>query len=68
MKATTKKMGPNGAVHLTTMPSALLSHILLTQDLRQKQVVAGDSRRSAKKYASLQFTSTPPYSAPHRHQ
>jgi hypothetical protein len=29
------------------MPSALLSHILLSQDLRQKQVVAGDSGRSA---------------------
>jgi len=28
----------------------------------------GDWGRSAKKYASLQFTSTPPYSAPHRHQ
>jgi hypothetical protein len=28
------------------MPSALLSQILLPQDLRQKQVVAGDSGRS----------------------
>jgi len=31
------------------MPSALLSHILLPQDLRQKQVVIGDRRRSAEK-------------------
>jgi len=43
-----QKHNPNGAVHLTTMPSALLSQILLPQDLRQKQVVAGDSGRSAK--------------------
>jgi len=28
------------------MPSALLSQILLTQDLRQKQAVAGDRGRS----------------------
>ena len=33
-------------MHLTTMPSALLSQILRTQDLRQKQVVAGDRGRS----------------------
>jgi hypothetical protein len=43
-----KTKRPNGAVHLTTMPSALLSQILLGQDLRQKQVVAGDSGRSLK--------------------
>jgi hypothetical protein len=30
------------------MPAALLSHILLAQDLRQKQVVIGDRGRSAK--------------------
>jgi len=42
------KKRPNGAVHLTTMPAALLSQILRTQDLRQKQVVAGDSGRSEK--------------------
>ena len=42
------KYKANGAVHLTTMPSALLSQILRTQDLRQKQVVAGDSGRSAR--------------------
>jgi hypothetical protein len=34
---------------LTTMPSALLSQILRTQDLRQKQVAAGHRGRSAKK-------------------
>jgi len=31
------------------MPAALLSQILRTQDLRQKQVVAGDSGRSEKR-------------------
>jgi len=31
------------------MPSALLSQILREQDLRQKQVVAGDSGRSENK-------------------
>ena len=40
-----KANNANGAVHLTTMPSALLSHILLPQDLRQKQVVIGDRGR-----------------------
>jgi len=30
---------PNGAMDRITMPSALLSQILRTQDLRQKQVV-----------------------------
>jgi hypothetical protein len=44
------KIMPNGAVHLTTMPAALLSQILRKQDLRQKQVVAGDSGRSARIY------------------
>jgi len=39
---------PNGAVHLIPMPAALLSHILLPQDLRQKQVVIGDRGRSLK--------------------
>jgi len=34
------------------MPSALLSQILRTQDLRQKQVVAGDRGRSQKIYRS----------------
>ena len=33
----------------TTIPSGLLSHILLTQAVRQKQVVAGHRERSAKK-------------------
>jgi len=37
----------NRAMHRITMPSALLSHILLPQDLRQKQVVTGDGGRSA---------------------
>ena len=37
---------------LTTMPSALLSQILQTQDLRQKQVVAGHRGRSLKIYGS----------------
>ena len=37
-------------MHLTTMPAALLSQILRRQDLRQKQVVAGDRGRWAKKY------------------
>jgi len=35
-------------MHLTTMPSALLSQILRVQDLRQKRVVAGDRGRSEK--------------------
>jgi len=44
----------NKPMHLTTMPSALLSQILRPQDLRQKQVVAGDRGRSAiKLFASL---------------
>jgi len=36
----------NRAMHRITMPSALLSHILLPQDLRQKHVVIGDGGRS----------------------
>jgi hypothetical protein len=40
-------------MHQTTIPSGLLSHILLTQAVRQKQVVAGDRRRSAMKRISL---------------
>ena len=43
----------NGPMHLTTMPSALLSQILRTQDLRQKQVVAGDRGRSTRNEAPL---------------
>ena len=35
-------------MHQTTIPSGLLSHILLAQAVRQKQVVAGDRGRSAK--------------------
>jgi hypothetical protein len=35
-----------------TMPSALLSHILLTEDLRQKQVVIRHRGRSPEIYAS----------------
>jgi hypothetical protein len=42
-------------MHLTTMPSALLSQILRTQDLRQKQVVAGDRGRSPMKYLVITF-------------
>ena len=37
----------NRPMDLTTMPSALLSQILRTQDLRQKHVVAGHRGRSA---------------------
>jgi hypothetical protein len=37
----------NEPIDLTTMPSALLSHILRTQDLRQKQVGIPDRGRSA---------------------
>ena len=44
--SSTNQNNANRAVHLTPMPSALLSHILLPQDLRQKQVGAGDSGRS----------------------
>jgi len=40
---------PNGPMHPIPMPSALLSHILLTQAVRQKQVVMGDRGRSATK-------------------
>jgi len=32
----------------TTIPSGLLSHILLAQDVRQKRVVAGHRGRSLK--------------------
>ena len=39
---------PNGAVHLIPMPAALLSHILLPQDLRQKLVVIGHLGRPQK--------------------
>jgi len=39
-------------MHRITMPSALLSHILLPQDLRQKRVVIGDGGRSQKNIAS----------------
>ena len=35
----------NEPIHLTPMPSALLSHILLAQAVRQKQVGAGDRGR-----------------------
>ena len=38
---------PNGPMHLTPMPAALLSQILRRQDLRQKQVGAGDRGRWA---------------------
>ena len=34
-----QKIGPNGPVQLILMPSALLSHILLPQIPRKKQVV-----------------------------
>jgi len=34
------------------MPAALLSHILLTQAVRQKQVGIGHRGRSPEKYAS----------------
>jgi hypothetical protein len=44
----TKRNKANEPMHLTTMPSALLSQILREQDLRQKQVVAGDRGRSTK--------------------
>jgi hypothetical protein len=40
----------NGAVHLTTMPSALLARRLRSSLWCQKQVVAGDRGRSARKY------------------
>jgi hypothetical protein len=43
---------PNGAMDRITMPSALLSHILLTEDLRQKQVVIRHRGRSPEIYAS----------------
>ena len=40
------------SVDLILVPSGLLSHILLGQAVRQKQVVAGDRRRSAEEYIS----------------
>jgi len=43
---------PNGAMDRITMPSALLSRILLTQDPRQKQVVIGHRGRWAEKYCA----------------
>jgi hypothetical protein len=43
----TIKNRSNGAMDRITMPSALLSQILRTQDLRQKQVVIGHRGRSA---------------------
>jgi len=43
------KNRPNRAMHRITMPAALLSHILLPQDLRQKRVVIGNGGRSLRK-------------------
>jgi len=43
-----KRDNPNRPMHQTTIPSGLLSHTLLAQAMRQKQVVAGDRGRSAK--------------------
>jgi len=40
-----KQKNANRAVQLIPMPSALLSHILLPQDLRQKQVGIPDRGR-----------------------
>jgi len=40
-----KQNRPNRAMDRITMPSALLSHILLPQDLRQKHVVIGHRGR-----------------------
>lgn len=37
-------------MHLTPMPSALLTQILRAQDLCQKQVVAGDRGRSVARH------------------
>ena len=41
-----KNKMPNEPMDPIPMPSALLSHILLTQDLRQKQVVMRHRGRS----------------------
>jgi len=43
-------------MHLTTMPSALLSQILRVQDLRQKRVVAGDRGRSQKIFSAAHIS------------
>jgi len=43
-----KEKNANRAMDRITMPSALLSQILRTQDLRQKQVVIRHRGRSAK--------------------
>jgi len=45
-----KRKPANGAMDRITMPSALLSRILLPQDPRQKQVVIRHRGRSAKEY------------------
>ena len=46
---TGKNIKPIEAMERITMPSALLSHILLPQDLRQKRVVIGHLGRSQTK-------------------
>jgi len=43
-----EKINANEPIDLTTMPAALLSHILLPQAVRQKRVVAGHRGRSTK--------------------
>ena len=45
---TRKNIKPIGVMDRITMPSALLSHILLPQDLRQKLVVIGHLGRPQK--------------------
>jgi len=49
---TGKNIKPIEAMDRITMPSALLSHILLAQDLRQKRVVIGHRGRSQKYIAT----------------
>lgn len=51
---------PNEPMHLTTMPAALLPQILRPQDLRQKQVVAGDrGRQKMKRLVAITFLALP---------
>lgn len=43
------EINANRPVHLITMPLALMSHFLLAQEMRQKQVGIGHRGRSVKK-------------------
>jgi len=51
MSAVITSKWPNEPMDRIPMPSALLSHFLLAQEMRQKQIGIGNRGRSAKKYS-----------------